>query len=83
MKVQTLSYIYKLHGTHAFGSLYYVLKSFCDEIYPNNDIEWCELIYSWDSPQRCRLNHIKRNRYIVSSNVCLDRAKTHEMCVKN
>lgn len=53
MKVQTLSYIYKLHGTHAFGSLYYVLKSFCDEIYPDNDIEWCEPIYSWESPQQC------------------------------
>ena len=53
MKVQTLSYLYNLHDTYAFGSLHYVLKSFCDENYPENDIEWCEPIYTWNSPQEC------------------------------
>ena len=39
-----------------FSILWFItlcFEVFCDENYPDNDIEWCEPIYTWDSPQQC------------------------------
>src|SRR5210317_479655 len=53
MKVQVLSYVYELDNQPSIGPIYYFLRSFCDSSYPDNQIDWCEPIYKWESAEEC------------------------------
>jgi hypothetical protein len=53
MKVQVLSYIYDFWNKPAMGPIYYFLRSFCDSAHPDNQIEWCEPIYNWETSDEC------------------------------
>ena len=71
-----------MYGSVSFGSLHYVLKSFCDENYPDNDIEWCEPIYTWDSPQQCVDLILSRNIDLLLALSCLDELRNTDVCLE-
>jgi len=83
MRVQVLSYVYNFWERPAMGPIYYFLRSFCDSAHPDNEIDWCEPIYDWETSEECidLINKRKPDILVVTMFVWTEQ-KMVELCNK-